>query len=72
MPHFVTDIRHADPAQRAATPHGAALRAVANVRSADARAYRRRLASLQARAPDTLRARVRRDLRLALATSRTE
>ena len=66
MPHFVTDIRHADSAQRAAAP-----RADANVRAADARAYRRRLASLIC-APDTLRARVRRDLRLALATSRTE
>ena len=72
MPHFVTDIHHADPALLVAAPHAVALRAVANVRSAGARAYRRRLASLQTRAPDTLRARVRRDLRLALATSRTE
>lgn len=72
MPHFVTDIRHADPAQRAATPHAARQRAVSNTRAADARAYRRRLVSLQVCAPDTLRARVRRDLRLALATSRTE
>ena len=67
MPHFVTDIRHADSAQRAAAP-----RADANVRAAEARAYRRRLAALRICAPDTLRARVRRDLRLALATSRTE
>ena len=72
MPHFVTDIHHADPALRAAAPHAVALRAVANGRSAGARAYRRRLASLQTSAPDTLRARVRRDLRLAVATSRPE
>ena len=67
MPHFVTDIRHADSAQRAATP-----RRAAHARAADARAYRRRLASLRVGAPDTLRGRVRRDLRLARATSRTE
>ena len=68
MPHFVTDIRHAESAQRAAAP-----RTSANTRFADARAYRRRLAALRVCAPDTLRARVRRDLRhVALATSRTE
>jgi len=67
MPHFVTDIRHADSAQRAAAP-----RTPANARAADARAYRRRLVALRVSAPDTLRARVRRDLRLTLATSRTE
>jgi hypothetical protein len=67
MPHFVTDIRHADSAQRAAVSH-AASNACADV----ARAYRRRLASLQLPAPDTLRARVRRELRLARATARTE
>ena len=72
MPHFVTDIRHADSAQRAATPRAATLRTVANTRTADARAYHRRLASLQTCAPDTLRARVRRDLRLAPAGSRPE
>lgn len=72
MPHFVTDIRHADAAQRAATPRAATLRAAASSRAAGARAYRRRLASLQTCAPDTLRARVRRALRLAPASSRTE
>jgi hypothetical protein len=72
MPHFVTDIRHADSAQRAATPRAATLRAAASSRAAGARAYRRRLASLQTSAPDTLRARVRRALRLAPASSRTE
>ena len=72
MPHFVTDIRHADSTQRAATPRAATLRLAASTRAADARAYRRRLASLQTCAPDTQRARVRRDLRLAPASSRTE
>jgi len=67
MPHFVTDIHRADSARRAA-----ALRAAADARAEDARAYRRRLVVLRVPAPDTLRARVRRDLRLALATSRTE
>ena len=67
MPHFVTDIRHADSAPRAAAP-----RRLPNARATDARAYRRRLVALRVCAPDTLRARVRRDLRLALATSRTE
>ena len=67
MPHFVTDIRHTDSARRAATS-----RAAADARAGDALAYRLRLASLRVPAPDTLRARVRRDLRLALATSRTE
>ena len=72
MPHFVTDIRHADPAQLAATLHAASQRVVASARAVDAHAYRRRLASLQVCAPDTLRARVRRDLRLALMPSPTE
>ena len=67
MPHFVTDIRHADSMRRAATP-----RAAAEDRTDEARVYRRRLAALRVCAPDALRARVRRDLRLALATSRTE
>ena len=67
MPHFVTDIRHADSARRANTRRGAS-----NARAADALAYHRRLAALRVRAPDTLRARVQRDLRLALAASRPE
>jgi hypothetical protein len=66
MPHFVTDIRHADFARRADSPRDAT-----NPRAADTGAYRRRLAALRVFAPDTLRARVRRDLRMALATSRT-
>jgi hypothetical protein len=67
MPHFVTDIRHADSTRRATTPRDAT-----NARTAGARAYHRRLAALRVPAPDTLRARVQRDLRLARATSRAE
>ena len=66
MPHFVTDIRHAVSAQHAVAPRAAAAHPDVS------RAYRRRLASLRVRAPETLRARVRRDLHLALATLRTE
>ena len=66
MPHFVTDIRHAASPYRADLP-----RTDANGRAA-ARAYRRRLASLRICAPDTLRARVRRELRLAPTPARTE
>ena len=67
MPHFVTDIRHADSARRASTARDAT-----NARAAGVRAYHRRLAALRVPAPDTLRDRVQRDLRLALATSRAE
>ena len=67
MPHFVTDIRHADSARRVSTARGAT-----NGRSARARACHRRLAALRVPAPDTLRARVQRDLRLALAIARAE
>jgi hypothetical protein len=67
MPHFDTDIRHADSARRANTRRGAS-----NARAADALAYHRRLAALRVPAPDTLRARVQRDLRRAPATSRAE
>ena len=67
MPHFVTDIRHADSARRAGTPRDAT-----NARTADARGYYRRLAALRVAAPDTLRVRVQRDLHLALAISRAE
>lgn len=67
MPHFVTDIRFVDSAPRATSP-----RAPNVARPDDADAYRIRLAALRTRAPDTLRARVRRELRLAVATSRTE
>jgi len=67
MPHFVTDIRPVDSARRATSPRAAAV-----ARALAARAYRLRLAAIHDRAPDTLRARVRRELRLAMATSRTE
>ncbi len=67
MPLFVTDIRSADPAARVIT-----TRAACGDRASAARAYRRRLAALRLRAPDTLRARVRRALRLASASTRTE
>ena len=67
MPHFVTDIRHADSARRENTARGAT-----NTRDADVRAYHRRLAALRVVAPDTLRARLLRDLHLARATSRAE
>jgi len=67
MPLFVTDIRPATPAARAIT-----ARAASGDGTSAARAYRRRLAALRQRAPDTLRARVRRALRLASASARTE
>ena len=67
MPHFVTDIRFVDSAPRATS-----LRAANVARPDDREAYRRRLAALRVRAPDTLRARVRRELRRTVATSRTE
>jgi hypothetical protein len=67
MPLFVTDIRPASPAARAI-----AARAASGDGISAASAYRRRLAALQHRAPDTLRARVRRVLRLASASARTE
>jgi hypothetical protein len=67
MPLFVTDIRLANPAARATI-----ARAAAGDRIGVAGAYRRRLAALRLRAPDTLRARVIRALRLASARARTE
>jgi len=67
MPLFVTDIR---PAHLAA--HAIVARAAAGEGVSERRAYRRRLAALRQRAPDTLRARVRRALRLASASTRTE
>lgn len=63
MPHFVTDI---SPAQRALAAKP--VRFVFDGRVRAARAYRRRLAALRERAPDTLYARVRRVLREADAT----
>ena len=62
MSHFVTEIHPVDSVRRAASSREAV----------DARACRRRLAALRVCAPDTLRARVRRELRLARPTSRTE
>jgi hypothetical protein len=67
MPLFVTDIRPADPAARATIARAASGDGVSATR-----AYRRRLAALRVSAPDTLRARVRRALRLASASARTE
>jgi hypothetical protein len=69
MPHFVTDIR---PAHRAAAKQPA--RSVAlDAPTRAALAYRRRMAALRERAPDTLVARVRRELRAAAQRSaRTE
>jgi hypothetical protein len=67
MSHFVTDFRPVDSARRAS-----GLRTATALRAVGTRAYRLRLAALRVRAPDTLRARVRRELRLAVATSRTE
>jgi hypothetical protein len=67
MPLFVTDIRLANSAARATI-----ARATGGDRIGTARAYRRRLAGLRQRAPDTLRARVLRVLRLASAHARTE
>ena len=64
MPHFVTDIHPAAPARRSIAARDANARAT--------RAYRRRLAALHVRAPDTLRARVKRELRLSPANARTE
>jgi hypothetical protein len=67
MPLFVTDIRPAG-----ATARAIGARTGAGESLSAARAYRRRLAALRQRAPDTLRARVRRALRLASASTRTE
>jgi len=67
MSHFVTEIHPVDSARRAAS-----WREAVDARAGAARAYRIRLAALRVRAPDTLRARVRRELRLARPTSRTE
>ena len=67
MSHFVTEIHPVDSARRAASS-----REAVGARAGAARAYRIRLAALRVRAPDTLRARVRRELRLARPTSRTE
>lgn len=67
MPHFVTDIRPVDSAPRATSSRTAKI-----AHSCVARGYRLRLAALRVRAPATLRARVKRELRLAVATSRTE
>jgi hypothetical protein len=67
MPLFVTDIRPATPAACATI-----ARAAAGDRIGVARAYRRRMAALRLRAPDTLRARVLRALRVASARARTE
>ena len=65
MPQFVTPIlivRHAR--------HVLPVRAVpADASPRDPRGYRRRLADLRTRAPDTLRARVRRELREAAAAA---
>lgn len=69
MPHFVTDILATD---RAASGI-AAPRASWLASASDARAYRLRMATLRTRASDTLRARVRRELRAAAQRSpRTE
>jgi len=67
MSHFVTEIHPVDSVRRAASS-----REAVDARAGAARAYRIRLAALRVRAPDTLRARVRRELRRAQATSRTE
>ena len=67
MPLFVTEIRPATPAARASVTRTASGDGISV-----ARAYRRRLTALRQRAPDTLRARVRRALRLASAGVRTE
>jgi hypothetical protein len=65
MPQFVTAIL---PIHRAA-PARPARRVPTDVSLVDALAYRRRMAELRTRAPDTLRARVRRELREAAASS---
>jgi hypothetical protein len=67
MPHFVTDIHPAVPAR-----HSIAGRDATKLDARAARAYRRRLAALHVRASDTLRARVKRELRLSPANARTE
>jgi hypothetical protein len=65
MPRFVTPILHARHARYAAS-----VRAVPPAASpGDSPGYRRRLADLRTRAPDTLRARVRRELREAAASA---
>ena len=69
MPHFVTDIR---PAHRAAA-HQSARGVAFDARTRAVLAYHRRMEALRERAPDTLVARVRRELRAAAQRSaRTE
>jgi hypothetical protein len=70
MPQFVTHIVLSRRAPRLPRVRGASVDDAA----CDTHAYRRRLASLRTPAPDTLRARVRRELRAAAAatTVRTE
>ena len=63
MPHFVTHIL----ATRRARPATPASGAPGDDEARVTHAYRRRLAALRATAPDTLRARVRRELSAAAA-----
>ena len=63
MPHFVTHIL-ATRRARPVTPMG---RASGDDDACVSHAYQRRLAALRERAPDTLRARVRRELRAVAA-----
>jgi hypothetical protein len=65
MPQIVTRI----VLSRRATVSPQARGASAGVAAHDARRFRRRLASLRTPAPDTLRARVMRELRAAAAAS---
>ena len=63
MPHFVTHILRS----RRAPIRTRALGAPIDIGARGAPAYRRRLARLRTPAPDTLRARVRRELHAAAA-----
>ena len=67
MPHFVTHIVRTRRAPAWSRMRGSSLDDAA----CEARAYRRRLASLRTPAPDSLRDRVRRELRAAAAPAST-
>ena len=65
MPHFVTHIVRSRRASASSRMRGASVDDAAR----EARAYRARLAALRTPAPDSLRARVRRELRNASAAT---
>jgi hypothetical protein len=67
MPQFVTHLFHSRRAAAATVARGSFAGEAAHA----SRALRRRLATLRTPAPDTLRARIRRELRAAVTTTTT-